>query len=315
MGLLWHNPTYSFGSYSVVQTLESGSKIRRAAMSIASYNSSNAPFLHCRSRGVGRLVKDVDVDSILALHSLNYTWTKIASLLGISRRTLYRRLAEAGISTDDRTQLSEGELDDIIRSLKYNHPNDGEVLIQGQLLSMGVRVPRLALRDSIHRVDHHNAAFRTHSVVRRRVYSVPFPKNNYILCGTLIATTRWRGGVLLFMELYIDGFSHTVIYLRCFDNNQASTILDLFVEGVSQFGLPDRVRSDCGRENVDVWRFMISTHHRDFSSVITGSSVHNERVERLWRDVHRCVASVFACTFNHPITILYTCTCVALLLD
>ena len=122
---------------------------------------------HCRSTGVGRPVKPINVDSILALRSLNYTWTRIASLLDISRRTLYRRLEEAGISTDDRTQLSEGELDDIIRSIKYNHPNDGEVLIKGQLLRMGVRVPRQAMRDSIHRVDHQNVVSRRHSVVRR----------------------------------------------------------------------------------------------------------------------------------------------------
>ena len=206
---------------------------------------------------------------------------------------MYRRLAEAGISTDDRTQLSEGELDDTIRSLKYNHPNDGEVLIQGQLLSMGVRVPRQALRDSIHRVDHQNVASRRHSVVRRRVYSVPFPNSVWHI-DSHHKMVRWR----FIVHGAIDGFSRTVIYLRCFDNNQASTVLDLFVEGVSQFGLPDRVRSDCGGGNVDVWRFMISTHHRDFSSVITGSSVHNERVERLWRDVHRCVASVFADSFR-----------------
>ena len=174
-------------------------------MSIASYNSSNAPFLHCRSTGVGRPVKDVNVDSILALRSLNYTWTKIASLLW---RTLYRRLAEADISTDDHTQLSERELDDTIRSLKYNHPNDGEVLIQGQLLSMGVRVPRQALCDSIHRVDHHTVASRRHSVVRRRVYSVPFPTSVWHI-DSHHKMVRWR----FIVHGAIDGFSRTVIYL------------------------------------------------------------------------------------------------------
>ncbi len=42
---------------------------------------------------------------------------------------------------------------------------------------------------------------------------------------------------------------------------------------------------------------MILCHGNDTSYVITGSSVHNERVERLWRDVHRCVLSMFGDLF------------------
>ena len=83
----------------------------------------------------------------MALHALNYTCTKIASMLDISRATLYRRLKDAGISSDDRSHLSDVELDDL---------NDGEVLIQGHLVRMKIRVPHQALRQSIHRVDHAN---------------------------------------------------------------------------------------------------------------------------------------------------------------
>ena len=39
-----------------------------------------------------------------------------------------------------------------------------------------------------------------------------------------------------------------------------------------------------GGENVDVWRCMIEAHSTEIA-VITGSSVHNERIERLRRDV------------------------------
>ena len=34
--------------------------------------------------------------------------------------------------------------------------------------------------------------------------------------------------------------------------------------------------------------------HTDDSAVITGASTHSEHIERLWRDVYRCVGVVFA---------------------
>ena len=214
-------------------------------------------------------------------------------MLEISRATLYRRLSEAGISPHDRTELSNEELDDLMRSIKHDHPNDGEVLIKGHLIRLGIRVPRQAIRDSIHRVDHINRVARRRFVVRRRVYSVPYPNFAWHIDGhhKLIP---WR----FVIHGAIDGFSRTVIFLKCSDNNRASTVLNLFREGVSHFGLPEHVRSDHGGENVDVWRFMIATHNFNHSCVITGSSVHNERVERLWRDVNRCICSCFADTFR-----------------
>lgn len=85
---------------------------------------------------VGRPVKEVDVNTILELHAFNYTWSKVAEILNISRATFYGTLEKAGVSTDDRTYLSDADLDDLIRSIKQDHPNDGEVLIHGHLVRM-----------------------------------------------------------------------------------------------------------------------------------------------------------------------------------
>ena len=241
---------------------------------------------------VGRPRVRADIDDIMCLRELHYTWTKVAALLNISRATLYRRLNEAGISPHDYTPLSERQLDAVIRSIKQYHPNDGEVLMRGHLLSQGIRVSRQALRAAIHRVDHANVIARRRSVVRRRVYSVPHPNYLWHMDGhhKLI---RWR----LVIHAAIDGFSHTITYIECADNNRADTVLAFFHSGVTRFGLPDYVRSDHGGENTGVWRYMIVTHG-DYSCVLTGSSVHNERVERLWRDVHRCIGSCYADTFR-----------------
>ena len=62
-------------------------------------------------------------------------------------------------------------------------------------------------------------------------------------------------------------------------------------------GLPERIRTDLGGENVSIWRYM-AEQHSSTNAVITGSSTHNERIERLWRDVYRCVGSLYHDSFQ-----------------
>jgi len=91
----------------------------------------------------------------------------------------------------------------------------------------------------------------------------------------------------------IDGYSRMVVFLKCATNNHAGTVYDAFLEAAHQYGLPSRVCCDQGRENSHVARHMI--HHRgaDQQSVIVGSSVHNQRIEQFWCDMHRCVTRMF----------------------
>lgn len=50
----------------------------------------------------------------------------------------------------------------------------------------------------------------------------------------------------------IDGFSRLIVFLQCSSNNRSSTVLRVFQNGVEQYGLPERIRSDRGGENVEV---------------------------------------------------------------
>ena len=136
-------------------------------------------------------------------------------------------------------------------------------------------------------------AVRRSVAVRRRIYHAEGPNYVWHIDGNH-KLIKYR----IVVHGAIDGYSRVVMYLTCSDNNRASTVLLLsFTKAVQENGLPSYVRSDLGGENVDVWRFMVEQHSNP-SSVITGSSTHNERVERLWRDVYRCVCVTFHNLFS-----------------
>ena len=93
----------------------------------------------------------------------------------------------------------------------------------------------------------------------------------------------------------IDGFSRLIVYLKIAPNNLATTVLKCFRQGVQEYGLPSHVRMDRGGENSEVVRFMLNHPDRGpgRGSVITGRSVKNQRIERLWRDLYAGCISYF----------------------
>jgi len=96
----------------------------------------------------------VDMYEVEFLRSLRFNWTDIATLLGVSRSTLYRRITTANLSIQNYSNMSDCELDSIVFQMKADHPNDGEVLLSGHLKSR-IFIQRSHLRASIHCVDPH----------------------------------------------------------------------------------------------------------------------------------------------------------------
>ena len=203
---------------------------------------------------VGRPSLSVDMYEVEFLRSLGFTWTDIARCLDVSRSTLYRRLDESSLPLQGYTDIPDATLDSLVRELKLSHPNDGEVMMAAHVRARGIHVTRSRLRASIHRVDS-MAGIRRHPPIRRRVYHVEAPNSLWHIDGNH-KLIRWR----FVIHGAIDGYSRVVLYLRCETNNRASTVLSLYTKAVDIFGLPDRVRSDRGGENVDVWQFMCEQH-------------------------------------------------------
>ncbi|KAA0701572.1 hypothetical protein E1301_Tti022885 [Triplophysa tibetana] len=94
-------------------------------------------------------------------------------------------------------------------------------------------------------------------LTQRRPYSVPGPLSLWHIDGNH-KLVRWR----IVVHGGIDGYSRKIMYLKANSNNKAASVLDCFLEAVHEHGLPHRVRSDKGGENMGVARFMLEHPER-----------------------------------------------------
>ena len=56
----------------------------------------------------------------------------------------------------------------------------------------------------------------------------------------------------LVIHAAIDGFSRLITFINCADNNRSETVLDQFIMATSEYGVPSRIRTDHGGENVKI---------------------------------------------------------------
>lgn len=235
---------------------------------------------------VGRPSLHIDLEKVEDMRNIGMSMKKISETLGISRSTLYRTLEDSDLI--GFTEISDHDLDELVIRYKQNHPHDGERMLIGYLRSQNVHLPRSQIRECIHRVDPSGVRARSMKVIQRRSYYVKGPNSVWHMDGNH-KLIRWK----FVIHGCVDGYSRLITFLKCSTNNRACTVLESFVTAIQNHGLPRRLRTDLGGENVDCWEYMINHHGGDETCIITGSSVHNERIERMWRDVSRSVITPF----------------------
>ena len=100
--------------------------------------------------------------------------------------------------------------------------------------------------------------------------SIKFRFSTFLLPYIPNVISRWR----IVIHGGIDGYSRIPVYLHASDN-KATTVLSLFLDAVNEYGLPSRVRSDKGGENVDISWYMLTHPQRGSGrgSMITGNKL------------------------------------------
>ena len=114
-------------------------------------------------------------EQLLFLHELRFTWTKIATMYGMSRRTMYNIRCELGLTSANSprfTVISDSDLKAIVTEIKQEFPDIGQTMLKGMLESRGVNISTTRLRECLSEVDPVNTALRWSLPISRRVYSV-----------------------------------------------------------------------------------------------------------------------------------------------
>ena len=239
----------------------------------------------------GRPKRQVTPVQSMEMFDMGFTVTQMATRFNLSRPTVYKLLSEAGINHSARfTIIDDSQLDRIIAEIKEAYPNAGEVNVIGHLCARGIRLQRNRVRAAIHRVDPQGPAERSSRNFHPRVYETPCPNFVWQLDGNH-KLVKWG----FVAHLAIDGFTRLITFGETSDN-KADTVIKKFLGAITKYGRPLHVRTDHGGENVKVWRHMIN--HQGPRSVIAGTSVRNQCVERLNGDVNVQVNRYFAETFR-----------------
>lgn len=126
---------------------------------------------------VGRPRFEIDRECLEEVLELNLPVSCIAKMLGVSRRTVCRRMHEFGLSARRYHDIDDEELDNLVQGIKHEMPTAGYRMVKGRLRSMGIHIQWRRVATSLHHVDSLGILSRLSglSCILRRTYSVRGP--------------------------------------------------------------------------------------------------------------------------------------------
>ena len=136
------------------------------------------------SGDLGRPRCNIEKEELHRLFDIYHSWTKVASTLGVSERTLRRRRAEFGMTISDSsgprktyTEISSNDLNTVVKEILDILPDAGETYVIGVLRQRSIHAQRHRIRAEIEEVDPASCSLRRTISIVRRVYNVPDPNS------------------------------------------------------------------------------------------------------------------------------------------
>ena len=133
---------------------------------------------------VGRPRFEVLREQLVYLIEHGFSCVQISEMVGVSLRTVRRRMSEYGLSIRQTYSLVEDdELIQLLRSHLENFPTCGYRLADGWLRQKGYRIQESRIREAMRRIDPLGVASRWLTTIQRRKYTVCGPQALWHLDG------------------------------------------------------------------------------------------------------------------------------------
>lgn len=98
--------------------------------------------------------------------------------------------------------FSDGDLDSLVNDFVSNFLTAGQKMLAGHLRTLGYRIQRIRIRESLYRVDPFGVEQRSRRLLHRRKYKVPGPNSLWHI-DRHHKLVRWR----IVIHGGIDGYS------------------------------------------------------------------------------------------------------------